>query len=69
MGRVRPKNQRTAGTSNIPGLHNRKDPILVKIRSLLLSLITESVEYDQVAPKVEYWIEYVLRVLRGVATV
>ena len=46
---------------NRPGPHNRKDPILVKIRSLLISLTTEPAEYDQVAPKVEYWIEYVLR--------
>lgn len=56
-----PKNQRPARMSNRPGLHNRKDPILARIRSLLLSLTTEPAEYAQIAPKIEFWIEYVLR--------
>lgn len=33
----------------------------MKIRSLLVSLTTVPSEYDKIAPKVEHWIEYVLR--------
>ena len=47
--------------SNRPDFHNCKKPILNKIRSLLVSLTKKSSEYDQIAPKIEYWIEYVLR--------
>jgi len=43
------------------GFHKRGHYIALKIRSLLLSLTTEPSEYDEIAPKVEYWIEYVLR--------
>ena len=50
-----------------PGYHNRRGPICSKIRSLLISLSKEPSNYDQIAPKVEYWIEYVLR--EGFATV
>ena len=50
-----------------PGYHNRREPICSKIRSLLISLSKEPSNYDQIAPKVEYWIEYVLR--EGFATV
>jgi hypothetical protein len=32
-----------------------------KIRSLLISLTNKPSDYDQIAPKIEYWIEYVLR--------
>jgi hypothetical protein len=42
------------------GYHNRKGPICSKIRSLLLPW-KEPSKYDQIAPKIEYWIEYVLR--------
>ena len=47
--------------SNKPGLHNRQDPISSKICSLLISLTKKPLEYDQITPKIEYWIEYVLR--------
>ena len=50
-----------------PGYHNRRGPICAKIRSLLISLSNEPLNYDRIAPKVEYWIEYVLR--EGFATV
>jgi len=41
--------------------HIRGHYIALKIRSLLVSLTTEPSEYDEIAPKVEHWIEYVLR--------
>jgi len=47
-----------------PGFHNRKNPILSKIRSLLISLthVDPSKDaYDRITKKIEYWIEYVLR--------
>ena len=47
--------------SEKPGYHNRKDSISFKIRSLLLRLARLPSKYDQITPKVEYWIEYVLR--------
>jgi hypothetical protein len=43
------------------GYHNRKTYIGPKIRSLLISLTNEPSKYDEIAPKIEYWIEYVLR--------
>ena len=43
------------------GYHNRQEPICSKIRSLLISLTKDPSKYDEIAPKVEYWIEYVLR--------
>ena len=46
---------------NGPGYHNRREPICSKIRSLLISLSNEPSNYDQIAPKAEYWIDYVLR--------
>ena len=43
------------------GLHNRGHYIALKIRSLLTSLpINQPQEYDKIAPKIEFWIEYVL---------
>jgi len=42
-----------------PGYHNRQ-PILVTNISDLLSLLNAST-YNEIAPKIEYWIEYVLR--------
>src|SRR5258708_17931490 len=48
-------------TSEHPGYHNRKDHIFSKIRSLLISLTKEPSKYDEITPKIEYWIEYVLR--------
>ena len=36
--------------------------IALKIRSLLVSLTKQPSEYDDIASKLEYWIEYVLRV-------
>jgi len=47
--------------SNERSFHNCKKPISYKIRSLLVSLTTKPSEYDQITPKIEYWIEYVLR--------
>ena len=44
-----------------PGYHNRQGPICSKIRSLLIALTNEQSKYDEIAPKIEYWIEYVLR--------
>ena len=43
------------------GFHNRGRHIALKIRSLLTSLPQKPPEYDKVAPKIEFWIEYVLR--------
>ena len=43
------------------GYHNRKGRICSQIHSLLISLSKEPLEYAQIAPKIEYWIEYVLR--------
>ena len=40
---------------------NRKGPICSKIRCLLIFLAREPSKYDEIAPKIEYWIEYVLR--------
>jgi len=40
------------------GYHNRQLTILMKIYSLFCSL--DSSTYDEVAPKVEYWIEWAL---------
>jgi len=41
--------------------HNCKNPISIKIRRLLISLTTKPSEYDKITPKIEFWIEYVLR--------
>ena len=49
------------------GYHNRQGTICSKISSLLVSIGSEPSKYDQIAPKIEYWIEYVLR--EGFATV
>ena len=43
-----------------PGLDNRRPHIASKIRSLLTSLPQTPQEYDREAPKIEFWIEYVL---------
>jgi hypothetical protein len=51
----------------MPGYHERKGPICSKICSLLTSLANEPSAYDEITPKIEYWIEYVLR--EGFATV
>ena len=40
---------------------NRKGPISSKINSLLIFLTNEPSKYDETAPKIGYWIEYVLR--------
>ena len=42
------------------GFHNRRPHIASKIRSLIALLTKEPPEYDKIAPKIEYWIEYVL---------
>lgn len=44
-----------------PGPHNRRSHIASKIRSLLISLTNKPSKYDEIAPKIEFWIEYVLR--------
>ena len=41
--------------------HNCKGPISNKIRRLLTYLTAKPSEYDKITPKIEYWIEYVLR--------
>ena len=46
---------------NMLGFHSCQDPISSKIRSLLVCLTKRPSEYDEIAPKIEYWIEYVLR--------
>ena len=43
-----------------PGYHNRKGHIYSKICSLLIFLTNEPSKYDEIAPKIGYWIEYVL---------
>lgn len=47
--------------SDRQGYHNRQVSFSAKIRSLLLSLCDEPSNYDLIAPKIEYWIEYILR--------
>ena len=47
--------------STQPGFHNGGHYIAVKICSLLTSLTRTPLEYDEITPKIEYWIEYVLR--------
>ena len=47
-----------ATTSDGPGYHNRQTALATKICSLLRSLSPST--YDEVAPKIEYWIEYVI---------
>ena len=42
------------------GFYNCKKPISYKICSLLISLTTKPSEYDQIIPKIESWVEYVL---------
>ena len=44
--------------SRDPGYHNRQITIVSKISSLFYSL--DSSNYDEVAPKVEFWVEYAL---------
>jgi len=44
-----------------PGLHNRRAHLTSKIRSLLISIAKDPSEYDNITPKIEYWIEYGLR--------
>ena len=39
---------------------NRQEHFYAKIQSLFLSLCNEPSNYDLIAPKIEYWIEYVL---------
>ena len=41
--------------------HNCKGPISDKIRYLLTYLTKKPSEYDTITPRIEYWIEYVLR--------
>jgi hypothetical protein len=43
------------------GPNGRGNLISLKIRSLLISLTNKPPDYDQIARKIEYWIEYVLR--------
>jgi hypothetical protein len=47
--------------SDRPGYHNRNRCIGQKINSLLISLTKEPSKYDEITPKIEYWIEYVIR--------
>ena len=44
------------------GLHNRGHYIALKIRSVVTSFPANQLrEYDKISPKIEFWIEYVLR--------
>ena len=52
---------RFSTTSNRPDFRNSRYPILSKIRYLLITLTLMPSEYDQLTPKIEHWIEYVLR--------
>jgi hypothetical protein len=53
-----PNSPRTIQGTTVPepGYHNRQPVLATKIRNLLRSLSPST--YDQIAPKVEYWIEY-----------
>ena len=51
--------------SDDPGYHNRRPILVTNISDLLCSL--NSSTYDDISPKVEYWIEYVFR--EGITTV
>ena len=44
-----------------PGFHHRGPYIASKIRSLLMALTNVPSDYDKITPKIEFWIEYVLR--------
>jgi hypothetical protein len=44
--------------SDGPGYHNRQPVLAAKIYNLLSSLSPST--YDEIAPKIEYWIEYVI---------
>jgi len=43
------------------GFHNRRSCISSKVRLLLISLTKQPSDYNKITPKIEYWIEYVLR--------
>jgi hypothetical protein len=43
------------------GYQSRRGPICSKICSMLITLADGTSNYDHIAPKIEYWIEYVLR--------
>ena len=47
--------------SDRPGLHNCREHISSKIRSLLISLTNHPSDYDQITPMIERWIEYAFR--------
>jgi hypothetical protein len=53
-----PNSSRTFQGTTIPkpGYHNRQPALAAKIRNLLRSLSPST--YDNIAPKIEYWIEY-----------
>jgi len=65
--RCRPPTSRHCTTmlSDEPGYHNRQPILAANISDLLCSL--NSSTYGEIAPKIEYWIEYVFR--EGFATV
>ena len=47
--------------SKTSGYHNRKKHLCSQICSLLITLTAQPLAYDEITPKIEYWIEYVLR--------
>jgi hypothetical protein len=53
--------RRSTTISNMSGPNGHGNLISLKIRSLLTTLTIEPSDYDRIAPKIEYWIEYVLR--------
>ena len=55
-----PRHSTSTTEANKDGYHNRKGYICSNICSLLRSLIREPSKYDEIAPKIGYWIEYVL---------
>jgi hypothetical protein len=56
--RARHASHRCATMSNGPGYHNRQFILATKICNLVYSLSSST--HDEIAPKIEYWIEYAI---------
>ena len=61
--RPRPRHAFHRSTTMVEGIgfHNRHSSIASKVRSLFSSLAQCPSKYDEITPKIEFWIEYVLR--------
>ena len=59
----RPSHTFHRSTSMVEGIgfHNRHSFIASKVRSLFSSLTQYPSNYDEITPKIEFWIEYILR--------